>query len=97
MVSDTAESARYLQWIKEFNINPVPTRLAFRTDILRTYTEQQYRDINSYITPGVAGIAFNPIYSNNFLFNWQYNVGFDITRSLRIDFDAATRTMSDLS
>ena len=96
MVHDTAQSARYLKWIKEFNVNPLPTRLAFRTDIIRTYNEQQYRDLNSYLVTGSTPVQFNPIFSNNFLFNWQYNVGFDLTKSLRIDFNSATRTLSDI-
>ena len=96
MVNDTAQSARYLQWIKEFNVNPLPTRLAFRTDIVRTYNEQQYRDLNSYLVSGGTPVQFNPIFSNNFLFNWQYNVGFDLTKSLRVDFNSATRTLSDI-
>ena len=96
MVNDTAKSARYLQWVKEFNFNPLPSRLSFRTDIIRTYTEQQYRDLNSYLVQGATPVHFNPIFSNNFLFNWQYNVGFDLTKSLRIDFNSATRTLSDV-
>lgn len=95
MVHDTAQSARYLQWVKEVNINPLPSRLSFRTDLVRTYTEQQYRDINSYLIEGATPVQFNPIFSNNFLFNWQYNVGFDLTRSLRVDFNSSTRTLSD--
>ncbi|MRI62536.1 cell surface protein SprA [Ornithobacterium rhinotracheale] len=95
MVSDTAKSAKYLQWVKEFNVNPLPTRLAFRADVLRTYNEQQYRDINSYLIPGSSPLSFRPTYGNNFLFNWQYNVGFDLTRSFRIDYNASTRTLAD--
>ncbi|MGI9525610.1 MAG: cell surface protein SprA [Weeksellaceae bacterium] len=96
MVHDTAQSARYLQWVKEFNINPIPTRLSFRTDVVRTYNEQQYRDINSYFVNAGTPVQFKPIFSNNFLFNWQYNVGFDLTKSLRVDFTSATRTLSDV-
>ncbi|MDO5655115.1 MAG: cell surface protein SprA [Flavobacteriaceae bacterium] len=96
MVHDTAQSARYLKWVKELNLNPVPTRLGFRTDIIRTYNEQQYRDLNSYLVSGGTPVHFNPIFSNNFLFNWQYNIGFDLTKSLRLDFNSATRTLSDI-
>ncbi|MGV4529684.1 T9SS outer membrane translocon Sov/SprA [Ornithobacterium rhinotracheale] len=95
MVSDTAQSARYLQWVKEFNVNPLPARLAFRTDVMRTYNEQQYRDINSYLVPGSSALSFKPTYGNNFLFSWQYNVGFDLTRSFRVDYNASTRTLAD--
>lgn len=97
MVNDTAQSARYLQWVKEFNVNYVPSRLSFKTDIVRTYTQQQYRDINSYLIEGATPVQFNPIYSSNFLFNWQYNVGYDLTKSLRIDYTSSTRTMADIT
>ncbi|MBV7441068.1 cell surface protein SprA [Weeksellaceae bacterium TAE3-ERU29] len=95
MVNDTAQSARYLQWVKEFNFNPIPSRLSFRTDVLRTYNEQQYRDINSYLIKGATPINFNTNYGNNFLFSWQYNVGFDLTKSLRLDYTASTRTLAN--
>lgn len=96
MVHDTAKSAEYLQWAKEFNYNLIPTRISFSTNIARTYTEQQYRDVNSYLTTGATPISFSPTYSNNFLFNWQYSVGFDLTKSLRLDYIASTRTLSEL-
>lgn len=96
MVNDTAQSLEYLQWIKEFNINPKPSRISFKADILRNYNEQQYRDLNSYLVSGGSQVQFNPAFSRNFMFNWQYNVGFDLTKSLRIDFNSATQTLTDL-
>ncbi|MFV0305566.1 MAG: cell surface protein SprA [Moheibacter sp.] len=92
-VQDTAKSAKYLQFIKEFNVNPLPTRFSFRTDIDRTYTERQYRDLNQFF--GGTAYLFPVAFSNNFLFSWQYNVGFDLTKSLRLDYTSSTRTLND--
>jgi len=92
-VNDTAKSAKYLKFLKEFNINPLPARLSFRTDIDRVYTERQYRDINAFF--GGPQNIFPVAFSNNFLFSWQYNVGFDLTKSLRLDYTSATRTLND--
>lgn len=93
-VQDTAKSAKYLKFLKEFNVNPLPTRLSFRTDIDRVYTERQYRDLNQFFG-GTSSYLFPVAFSNNFLFSWQYNVGFDLTKSLRLDYTSATRTLND--
>jgi hypothetical protein len=47
MISDTAKSAKYLRWVKEFNINPIPTRLSFRTEIDRNYNELEFRNVEA--------------------------------------------------
>ncbi|WP_322971121.1 cell surface protein SprA [Faecalibacter sp. LW9] len=86
-------SGKYLQFIKEFNINPIPTRFSFRTEIARTYSERQYRDLNQYLGGSSAYMA--PFFSNNFLFSWQYNLGFDLTKSLRLDLTSSTTTLND--
>ena len=94
MVQPKEESSKYLQFIREFNINPLPTRFSFRTEIARTYSERQYRDISQYLGGGSSSLI-RPTYSNNFLFNWQYNLGFDLTKSLRLDLTSSTMTLND--
>ncbi len=93
-VQPKEESGKYLQFIREFNINPLPTRFSFRTEIARTYSERQYRDISQYLGGGSSSLI-RPTYSNNFLFNWQYNLGFDLTKSLRLDLTSSTMTLND--
>ncbi len=92
-VQDTAKSAKYLKFVKEFNINPVPARFSFRTDINRTYTENQFRDLSEYL--GGNSLLMPATYSSNFLFGWQYNLGFDLTKSLRLDLTSSTQTLND--
>jgi len=86
-------SSKYLQFLKEININPIPARFSFRTDVARSYSERQYRDLSQYF--GGASTSNTPYFSNNFLFSWQYNLGFDLTRSLRLDLNATTTTLND--
>ncbi|MET3732294.1 cell surface protein SprA [Moheibacter stercoris] len=93
-VQDTARSAKYLKFIKEFNINPLPTRFSFTTDIDRIYSERQYRDLNQFYGSN-SSYLFPVAFSNNFLFNWRYNIGFDLTKSLRLDYTSSTRTLND--
>lgn len=92
-VQDSMKTAKYLQFIKELNINPLPTRFSFRTDIDRVYSERQYRDLNQFF--GGSNYIFPIAFSNKFLFSWQYNVGFDLTKSLRLDYTSSTRTLND--
>ncbi|WP_260209808.1 T9SS outer membrane translocon Sov/SprA [Apibacter adventoris] len=90
---DTSRFAKYLKLLKEINFNPIPTKLSFRTEIARTYNEFQYRDVEAYINGNPS--SYFPTYANNFLFGWQYNIGFNLTRSLKLDFTTATRTILD--
>lgn len=92
-VQDSVQTSDYLRFLKEFNINPLPARLSFRTDVDRVYSERQYRDLNQFF--GGSSNIFPVAFSNNFLFSWQYNVGFDLTKSLRLDYTSSTKTLND--
>ena len=94
MVSDTAKSAKYLKWVKEFNINPVPTRLSFRTDIDRNYNELEFRNIEAILN-GNIGSDFDVIKNRNFYFGWQYGLGWNFTKSLKLEVNSVMRTLND--
>lgn len=94
MISDTAKSTKYLKWVKEFNFNPIPTRLSFRTEIDRNYNELEFRNIESILTGNVAD-DFGAIRNRNFYFGWQYGLGFNFTKSLKLEINSATRTLND--
>jgi len=94
MISDTAKSTKYLRWIKEFNINPIPTRLSFRTEIDRNYNELEFRNVEAILS-GNTGESFAPIRNRNFYFGWQYGLGFKFTKSLNLEINSATRTLND--
>ncbi len=94
MISDTAKSTKYLRWVKEFNINPIPTRLSFRTEIDRNYNELEFRNVEAILN-GNAGGDFDAIRNRNFYFGWQYGLGFNFTKSLKLEINSATRTLND--
>ena len=94
MISDTAKSTKYLRWVKEFNINPIPTRLSFRTEIDRNYNELEFRNIEA-ILGGNAGGDMEAIKNRNFYFGWQYGLGFNFTKSLKLEINSSTRTLND--
>lgn len=94
MISDTAKSTKYLRWIKEFNFNPIPTRLSFRTELDRNYNELEFRNIDAILS-GNLGDDFAAIKNRNFYFGWQYGLGFNFTKSLKLEINSLTRTLND--
>ena len=94
-VNDTAKTAPYLQWAKEMNINLKPSRLSFGIEIDRRTDEYLYRDVSQYSSNYFSSGSQSPIYSNNFYFNWRYQIGFDLTRSLKLDFMATRSNIVD--
>nr|WP_262908779.1 cell surface protein SprA [Chryseobacterium turcicum] len=94
MISDTAKSTKYLRWVKEFNINPVPTRLSFRTELDRNYNELEFRNIDAILS-GNLNDDFAALKNRNFYFGWQYGLGFNFTKSLKLEINSATRTLND--
>lgn len=94
MISDTAKSTKYLRWVKEFNFNPIPTRISFRTEIDRNYNELEFRNVEAILN-GNMNSDFDAIRNRNFFFGWQYGLGFNFTKSLKLEINSATRTLND--
>ena len=69
--------------IKDFNFNYLPNRLGFRTDMDRRYTEQQLRNTTSY-----ADIKIDSTFQKSFLWNRSYHFKYDLTKAIKIQFDA---------
>lgn len=95
MISDTAKSYKYLRWAKEINFNLIPTRLSFRAELDRNYNELQYRNIEAILT-GANALDFDIIKNRNFFFGWQYGLGFNFTKSLKMEINSAMRTLNDV-
>ena len=94
IISDTAKSAKYFVWLKDFNFNPIPTRFSFRTEVDRQYNELQYRNIDAILSGNIAS-DLDIIKNRAFYFGWQYNLGFNFTKSLKMEINSATRTIND--
>lgn len=79
---------KYLRLIRDFNFNLIPTKLSFRTDLNRQYGELVLRDI--------YGDALIDTTYNKY-FNWDrfYDMRWDITKSLKLDFSAVNRGRID--
>lgn len=74
--------------LSDFNFNYLPSNITFNTNILRQSNRQQYRQVED-----VQGIGLDPLYRRNFAFNYQYGFGFNLTKSLKLNYTAASNNI----
>jgi cell surface protein SprA len=67
---------------KDLNFYYLPTSVSFRTYINRTYQEVQLRNLFD------NNMIIAPTYEKNFLWTRAYDVKYDLTKALKIDFTA---------
>ena len=77
---------KYLQLIKDFNINPMPSNISVRWDLDRQLVQRLYRNDNN-------GNLEN--FEKFFTFNRNYNVRWDLTKSLSLDYTARAEAIID--
>ena len=81
--------SKYLQFLKDLNFNPVPKTIALNSRINRSYTAEQSRNL-------IEGLTAQPeLVQRRFMFNWDYTVGFDLTKSLQLNFNATNNYIYD--
>lgn len=73
--------SKWFQLIRDFNLSPIPKQFAFRTNLDRTYNESKARDIT-----GNALII--PQFSKTFTWDRNYDLKWDLTKALKIDYNA---------
>jgi cell surface protein SprA len=74
---------KYLALIRDMNFNTSITSVSFLTDINRSYSESLNRN-----TTGVSDIPLTPTYNKTFNMTRNYDVKYDLTKALKIDFSA---------
>ncbi|WP_369048016.1 cell surface protein SprA [Tenacibaculum sp. UWU-22] len=83
-------SSKWLQLIKDFNINPVPSLFSINSNVNRNYNEQQSRNLID------IGLSAQPtLKQRRFLFNWDYAIGFNLTKSLQLNFNTSNNYIYD--
>jgi len=83
--NDSLFTGKYWQFLKDLNLNYLPTNLSVNSNIIRQYNEQKFREIN--LAQNLKPVPL--LYQRNFLFDWQYTVNWNLTRSLRFNFNAS--------
>lgn len=76
--------SKYWKLLQDFNFNYLPSNITFNTSILRNYNRQQFRQVE------VQGIALDPLYRRNYMFNYNYGFNYNLTKELKINYNVTT-------
>ena len=79
----------YMRLIKDFNFYTMPKSISFRTDLDRNYNETKLRNLNN------TNLLIFPTYNKFFHWNRMYAIKYDLTRTLKLDFSANTKSSID--
>ena len=79
----------WLQLIKDFNFNPVPTSLSVRGELDRSYNKIVYRNsVSGQTTP-------QPNIQKYFLFNRYFTARWSLSKALTLDYNAVVNAIID--
>ena len=78
-----------LKLIGSFNFYPLPTQISFRTDLYRRYHETQTRNITN------PDFLISPTYEKDFLWNRYFDLRYDVSRTLKVDFSSQSTSRID--
>jgi len=87
-LKNAIEKDKYLKFITGMNFNPLPNSFGFSTELDRRFNETKYR---------FAGTnpLFNTYFNKQFLWNRSYDLQWDLTRNLKLQFFADNQSIID--
>lgn len=83
------EKIKWLDLIKDFNLNYMPSTIAVTNDLTRNYNERQ---VKNNLVPDYE---FEPVFVKNFFWNRTYYLGWDLTKNLKLTFNATNNALFD--
>ena len=89
------KDSKYLKLIRDFNFNYMPTRFTFRTEVNRLYNEAEQRNTSAYLFPGIDFPPLPITYNKSFVINRIYDLNYDLTKALKIDYNARMNAWVD--
>ena len=83
----TFKKSNYWKLLSDFNFNYLPSSISFSSNVIRQFNKQQFRLID------VEGIGLESLYRRNYLFNYQYGFNYNLTKSLKLNFNATSNNV----
>lgn len=79
----------WLKFLRDFNFNPIPNSILFSTELARRFESTSYRFSEDFLPRYQAYV--------NKQFTWQreYGLTWDLSKSLKVDFDARNYSVID--
>jgi len=87
--SKALQGKSYLKLIRDFNFNFLPDNISVSSNIIRSYNEQLSRSL-------IKGLPTLPtLTQRNFMFDWDYGIGYKPTKAIRLNFTASNNHVYD--
>ena len=87
--NDSLFTGEYWQLLKDLNFNLLPASFTVNTDLNRQYNRQKFRDIDL----GGNNIGLEELYRRNYTFDYQYNINWNLTKSLQLNLSASNNNI----
>ncbi|HNP18149.1 MAG TPA: cell surface protein SprA [Fulvivirga sp.] len=78
---------KYLQLVKDFNFNLIPTNLAVRADLRREIIQTKYRNAQD--------VSNTENFQKYFTFDRTYNVKWNLTKNITVDYSSRANAIID--
>ncbi len=87
------KTSPYLKWIKEFNFYPGIKSVGFHTDMNRAYETSRIRNNTLELSGVYSDMLIQTQAQKNWSWNRNYNVKYDLTKSIKMDLTASTTAL----
>lgn len=87
---DSLFNGAYWKWLKDLNLNLLPASISLNSNYNRQFNAQRFRDVRE---EGVDRLELPELQQRNYLFNWQYAVNYNLTKSLRLNLTASNNNI----
>ena len=84
---------RYWRWLQQLNFNLLPNSLEGSANVNRILNNQKFRQVYLEGTDASLQRSLPNLQQRNFLFDYNYSLSHNITRSLRFNFNATTSSI----
>ncbi len=91
--NSSAFNSPYLQMIKDINFSPIPSNFSFRADVDRRFVKTQLWGVDENNNLTTEGIL--PTYEKSFTFTRIYNLRWNLSRNLSLDYSARALAIVD--
>ncbi len=81
----------FFRFIKDFNINPLPSSISVNSNIIRSFNQQLSRPLSTIL----SDVPLPELTQRRFMFDWDYNIAYNLTKSLQFTFRAANNYIQD--
>lgn len=82
--NDSIFKSKYWKFLKDFNINLLPTSFSVKTNINRSFNSQKFREVS--LVGNNIGIP--ELFRRNYTFDFQYAINYNLTDALNVNFSA---------